>query len=169
MPAPIFKLSFGGYKPDEIAARLDTLKTEISDWRPGWKRIIPVVNQAISANFANQGAIDKPWTPLKPKYLKQKVKAGYPPDIMVRTSRLRTTATSFSPSLSPGPNQILIAEPTRLGLGVSLEYAYYHDRPQGVRGVQREIFALTSDTFYALIGELTRWTYESAKRAWSGS
>lgn len=167
MFAPIFKLSFGGYKPDEIKAKLDTLKIEISDWRPGWKRLIPIVNKATAMNFASQSAAGRPWQPLDPKYLAQKTKKGYPASIMVRTGRLRTSATSFSTSLSPGPDQILIAEPLKLGLGVNLEYAYYHDRPEGVRGIQREFFALTQDTFYEFIGELSRWSYETAKRAWS--
>lgn len=163
---PRITFGFGTYKPGEFAFRLDSLKKAISDWRPGWSRIIPLVNQAIADNFANQGSRGRRWEPLSPKYLKRKLAEGYPPDIMVRTTRLKEAATTFSESLAPGPDQMIVAQETYLGLGVSIDYAYYHDRLEGVRGVQREVFALTEDTFGLIRRELGAWTQEVAGRAW---
>lgn len=163
---PRITFGFGTYKPGEFAFRLDSLKRAISDWRPGWSRIIPHVNKAIADNFASQGSRGRRWEPLDPKYLKRKLKEGYPADIMVRTQQLKDAATTFSESLAPGPDQMVVAEELYLGLGITLDYGYYHDRPEGVRGVQREFFALSEDTFDLIRRELGAWTQEVAGRAW---
>jgi phage gpG-like protein len=63
----------------------------IKDWTPAFKETA----DELAKIFANDvfstrgGAIGESWAPLKPAYLAQKVKAGFPADPLVRTGKMQ--------------------------------------------------------------------------------
>jgi len=165
MPAVSLRISFGEYKGvDDINTAVDGLGAAISDFRPFWQQVKPVIAAAFARNFEREGAISGPWPPLTPKYLARKLKQGFPPDILVRTAVLKQACTQIGDSA--GPNQIMIEQEGYFGFGVMLEYSYFHDRPGGVRGKQREHLALDEQGRDEIFDAFDVWTLELVGRNW---
>lgn len=75
----------------ELSRVLRGIGEGIKDWTPAFKETA----DQLAKIFANDvfdtegGAIGERWQALKPKYLAQKTAAGYPPDILVRTGKMK--------------------------------------------------------------------------------
>lgn len=75
----------------QLARNLKQIGDEIKDWTPAFKQAAEGLKKVFSEDvFATQGSvIGERWNPLKPTYLAQKVKSGYPADTLVKTGTMR--------------------------------------------------------------------------------
>ena len=75
----------------QLARRLRIIATEVKDWTPAFQEASDKLKEIFSTEvFTTQGGIiGESWQPLKPKYLAQKVKSGFPADTLVKTGRMQ--------------------------------------------------------------------------------
>lgn len=75
----------------QLARRLRIIANEIKDWTPAFQEAADRLKGIFSDDvFRTEGAIiGESWQPLKPKYLAQKVKAGFPASTLIKTGRMR--------------------------------------------------------------------------------
>lgn len=75
----------------QLARRLEKIGTEVRDWSPAFKEAGEKLKKVFSESvFATQGSvIGESWQQLKPRYLAQKVKQGYPSDILIKTGQMK--------------------------------------------------------------------------------
>ena len=80
----------------QLARRLNIIATSIKDWTPAFQEAADRLTSIFSEDvFRTQGAIiGESWQSLKPKYLAQKVKQGYPPDTLIKTGRMKSSFIS---------------------------------------------------------------------------
>ena len=81
----------------------------IKDWTPAFKETAEELARIFSNDvFSSEGAaIEEKWQPLKPRYLAQKIKDGYPSDILVRTGKMKKGfQTIFKPDYAEVWNSI---------------------------------------------------------------
>ena len=75
---------------------LEKIGNEVKDWTPAFKE----ASDKLKGIFSNDvfrtegGAIQEKWQPLKPQYLAQKLKQGYPADILVKRGLMKESFTS---------------------------------------------------------------------------
>lgn len=76
----------------QLARKLEKIGKEIKDWQPAFKEASDRLRNIFSEDvFSSQGGVlGQSWQPLKPQYLAQKIKAGYPADILVRTGKMKS-------------------------------------------------------------------------------
>lgn len=69
----------------------------IKDWRPAFEEAAADLVKVFANDvFNTEGkAIQESWRPLRARYLKQKVKQGYPPDILVKTGKMQKSFQSL--------------------------------------------------------------------------
>lgn len=77
----------------QLARRLNIVASSVKDWTPAFQEAADKLESIFSNDvFRTQGAIiGESWQPLKPKYLAQKVKQGFPADTLVKTGRLKAS------------------------------------------------------------------------------
>lgn len=77
----------------QLARRLRITADEIKDWTPAFQEAADRLKNIFSTDvFKTQGGIiGESWSPLKPKYLAQKVKTGYPSDILIKTGKMQNS------------------------------------------------------------------------------
>lgn len=63
----------------------------VKDWKPAFRETAEELAKVFANDvFDTEGsAIGEKWKPLKPRYLAQKVKDGYPADTLVRTGKMK--------------------------------------------------------------------------------
>lgn len=83
----------------ELSRVLNGIGEGIKDWRPAFKEAGDTLADIFSDDvFTSEGGvIGERWPALKPAYLAQKVKAGYPADTLIRTGKMkRSFKNTFS-------------------------------------------------------------------------
>ncbi|MBA7600917.1 hypothetical protein ES703_07980 [subsurface metagenome] len=158
------RMQFGMHDVDDINASIDGLGGAISDFRPFWKEVRSIAAAAFARNFARQGTVEGRWPPLTPKYLKRKLKQGFPPAILVRTMVLKQACTKIGQTA--GPHQIIIDEPNLFAFGVTLEYSWLHEKPGGVHGKWRPHLVLDQQGRDEIFAGFNIWTKELVGRHW---
>jgi len=97
----------------QVTFAIDTLSEKVADLRPVWEQIARDLMEWEEEIFATRGtAIGRPWAPLSPKTIQQKMRKGFPLDPLVRTGRLKASLTDES-----SDEMVLITEPTYLVFG----------------------------------------------------
>jgi len=77
----------------QLVRRLRGIGKEVKDWTPAFGEAA----EKLKSIFENDvfrtegGAIQEKWQPLKPQYLAQKLKQGYPADILIRTGVMKNS------------------------------------------------------------------------------
>lgn len=117
-----------------IARRFEILEDTVKDWSQTFEEIGADLVKTFQMNFQSSGALlEKPWAPLSPRTIEQKLKAGYPADILIRTGTMRD---SFSKEF--GPMYVMVNNP--------VTYFKYHqsNRPR-TKLPRRVMIALTNN------------------------
>lgn len=76
----------------QLAQKLEKIGKEIKDWQPAFREASDRLKNIFSNDVfsSNGGVLGQSWAPLKPQYLAQKLKAGYPADTLVRTGLMKS-------------------------------------------------------------------------------
>jgi hypothetical protein len=100
--------------------QLQGMRTRTQDLSPAWDALLTWWAQRNVTHFRNRGNRWKtPWKPLAPETVAEKLKLGYPADILVRTGHLRT-------SLTVRPLGIERLRPHDMEAGTGVRYAHFH-------------------------------------------
>lgn len=161
------KIGFGDKALADIDAAIEGLKVKLEDFRELWPAVAKIAGRSFAENFARAMAVSGPWPPLTPRYLQQKIRQGYPAQILIRTRKLIRAATEIS--VNPRAHQLVIAEAKRFGFALVGEvgrYSQLHDRPGGVRGKRREHLVLNQTGTRQIFTEFTRWVNKKTKEIW---
>jgi hypothetical protein len=130
MSGCVFTIQFNDKSIKDVGMVLKNVGDVVDDLTPVWDEFLPFVREAIAANFARQGNIEEPWTPLDPAYAKRKAAAGYGNQpILVCKGNLRAAATQDA------PGNIVEMDAQRFFYGVDttvIPYARAHDQ-SGIR------------------------------------
>jgi phage gpG-like protein len=91
------RLSWSIEGEEQLVRNLKDIGQGVKDWMPAFKEASDKLLKVFSDDvFRTQGgAIQEKWNPLKPKYLAQKVKSGYPADALVKTGRMKSNFQSI--------------------------------------------------------------------------
>lgn len=75
----------------QLSRNIAQIGKEIKDWKPVFQKAAENLKEVFSEDvFRTQGAvIGERWNPLKPKYLAQKLKDGFPADPLVKTGKMK--------------------------------------------------------------------------------
>lgn len=85
------KLSWSIEGQEQLVRNLTNVGKGIKDWAPAFKEAADKLKKVFSDDvFKTRGAIiNEKWDPLKPRYLAQKVKGGFPSDPLVKTGKMK--------------------------------------------------------------------------------
>lgn len=80
----------------QLSRRLRKIGDASTDWTDAFKEAADKLIKIFSEDVfkTKGGKIGESWAPLKPKYLSQKVKAGYPSDILIKTGLMKSSFES---------------------------------------------------------------------------
>ncbi len=75
----------------QLVRNIKQIGDEIKNWEPAFKQAAENLQKIFSDDVfrTEGGVIDEKWNPLKPRYLAQKLKDGYPGDTLVKTGRMQ--------------------------------------------------------------------------------
>lgn len=75
----------------QLVRNIKKIGNEIKDWEPAFNQAAVNLKKIFTDDvFRTEGSvIDEKWNPLKPRYLAQKLKDGYPADTLVKTGRMQ--------------------------------------------------------------------------------
>lgn len=77
------------------ARKLAETGARARDLRPAWPAVGDYMARTAAQQFATEGArLGTPWSPLKPPYLRWKIRHGFSPAILIRTGAMRDSYTS---------------------------------------------------------------------------
>lgn len=77
---------------EQLVRRISDLDISMKDWTPEFQKVGGLLKKTFRDNFSSEGAlIGERWAPLKPATLLQKQRLGYPPDILIRTQRMKNS------------------------------------------------------------------------------
>jgi len=112
----------------QLARKLEHIGKEIKDWKPAFREAADRLQTIFSNDVfrTEGGVIGQSWEPLKPRYLAQKVQSGYPPDILIRTGKMKE---SFFSNVTKDYAEI----------GNNAEYFKYHQSKQPRSKIPRRI------------------------------
>lgn len=81
----------------ELSRVLRGIGEGIKDWEPAFKETADELHKVFSNDvFETKGAVvGEKWPPLKPAYLAQKIKKGYPADPLIRTGKMKGSFKSL--------------------------------------------------------------------------
>jgi len=87
------KLTWSIEGEEQLVRNLRIISDEIKDWTPAFKQASDKLKGIFEDDvFRTQGgAIQENWQPLKPTYLAQKVKKGYPSDPLIKTGLMKSS------------------------------------------------------------------------------
>jgi phage gpG-like protein len=135
------KLTFNGTGFAKARRELHAMRERVQDVRPAWDVVLTWWAERNVTNFRNAGKRwGAAWRPLAPSTLGEKLRLGYPPDILVRGGDLRR-------SLTMRPLGVEQLRPHDVEAGTNVSYAGFHQRgtkkmPKrqlvNARAVQRE-------------------------------
>jgi phage gpG-like protein len=135
------KLRFDQRGFDTARRELHDMRIRVQDVRPAWDVVLTWWAERNVTNFRNAGKRwQAAWRPLAPTTLAEKLRLGYPPNILVRSGDLRT-------SLTMRPLGVEQLRPHDVEAGTNVPYADFHQRgtkrmPQrklvNARAVQQE-------------------------------
>lgn len=139
---------------DVIARRLERFGENISDLRPLFNRIIPVLEQIAEETFATKD--HGSWPPLSPKYKEWK-DANYPGKPMMRlTDRLYNSLTG------KGSGAVRIIGPATLTYGTTVPYGIMHQKGGSILP-QRRVIHLTPEDKKRIMKEVQRFLVEASQ------
>lgn len=100
--------------------QLQEMRVRASDVRPAWDTLLTWWAARNLTHFRNSGKRWKtPWKPLARSTLAEKMRLGYPADILIRTGELRD-------SLSKRPLPVERLRPHEMEAGTDVGYAHFH-------------------------------------------
>lgn len=81
----------------ELSRRIGEIGKEIQDWTPAFKQAASDLKQVYENDvFSTEGSeVGEHWKPLSSRYLARKVAQGYPPDILIRTGKMKKSFQSL--------------------------------------------------------------------------
>jgi phage gpG-like protein len=104
----------------QLRKELGDMRDRAADVRPAWDALLTWWAARNVTNFQNAGKRwKKPWRPLAPATVADKMRLGYPKDTLIRTGALRD-------SLSRRPLGIERLRPHDLEAGTNTNYAHFH-------------------------------------------
>lgn len=113
-------MRFEGAGFDRARRQFREMRERAADVRPAWSALLDWWADRNITHFRNQGKRWKtPWKQLADVTLAEKLRLGYPPDILVRTGDLRR-------SLTARPLGIERLRPHDMEAGTDVDYAPYH-------------------------------------------
>jgi hypothetical protein len=105
---------------DAARRRMQAMRERTENVSPAWDALLTWWAARNVTNFRNKGLRWKnPWKPLAPSTLAEKLRLGYPPDILVRTGMMRR-------SLTERPLGIERIRPHEVEAGTAARPAAYH-------------------------------------------
>lgn len=91
----------------ELIRRLQGVDKDLKDWTPEFKKIGNMLLKTFRHNFSTKGrTLGSPWAPLKPSTIAEKMRLGYPLDILVRTGLMRDSFVSKA-----GKYEVIVSNP----------------------------------------------------------
>lgn len=101
--------------PEQVQAAIKQLGKDLTDWRPAWVQIAPIIRSGIVDTIKGRGSpIGASWPGHERKYLRRKLKQGFSRAELYRTGRLVASILSEA-----GATMTKLA----LKVGTSLPYA----------------------------------------------
>lgn len=96
--------------PVALSKILGGLGPEFRDWRPAWRRLVPVIASGIAENISSRGAsIGVPWAPVDARYARRKASEG--------KGRLDLFVTGWLIDDVTSPDSVVALTPRRLSFG----------------------------------------------------
>lgn len=98
-----------------LARIIKNLGPKYKDWRPAWRKVLPIMASEMANNLRSEGApIGARWTPLKQATLERKMREGLTSAALVASSLLLNTISSKTKGrrsltrskVSFGPNKL---------------------------------------------------------------
>jgi hypothetical protein len=119
---PDFRMRFDAQGFKKARRELQAMRARTEDLRPAWDVLLTWWASRNVTHFRNNGKRWKtPWKPLQPETLAEKLRFGYPSDILVREGDLRD-------SLTRRPLGIERLRPHEVEAGTAVAHAVYHQR-----------------------------------------
>jgi len=116
------KVTFTARGFDKARHDLHAMRERVQDVRPAWDVVLTWWAERNVTNFRNAGKRWRAaWKPLAPATLGEKLRLGYPPDILVRSGDLRK-------SLTIRPLGVEMLRPHDVEAGTDVDYAGFHQR-----------------------------------------
>lgn len=113
-------MSFNARGFAKARRELQGMRERAEDLRPAWDALLTWWAARNMTHFRSYGKRWKtPWKPLSPDTLHEKIRFGYPSDILVREGDLRT-------SLTRRPLGIERLRPHEVEAGTAVDYARFH-------------------------------------------
>lgn len=139
--------------------RVEQLLSEMVDRthgvEPAWPGVGDVLAKAFTLQFDTEGnhLLGHQWAPLKPEYLRWKIRHGFDPRRLHKTGEMRRSLTSR-------PMAVEEYRPMSATFGTNDEKAPYHQH--GTRFMpQRQIIAVTEDLADDVNSVLARYIFEN--------
>ncbi len=123
----MFTLDFEVAGDLQLQRSFSRFTEDVKDYSPAFREMSVDFFKGEEKQFATEGRSGSGgWSPLAPSTLEYKRLRGYPPDILVRTGRLKNSLAQIS------GDTIRDVEPLTLRLGSRVPYGIYHQK--GARG-----------------------------------
>jgi phage gpG-like protein len=120
-------LSFSIEGETALLRKLEGVEQEMKNWYPEFRKTGDMLQKTFRDNFDTEGSmLGKPWQPLAVTTVTKKARHGYPPDVLVRTGKMKNAFRS-----QPNTTYVEIDNPT--------PYFVYHQSRQPRQKLPRRI------------------------------
>lgn len=119
----MFTLNFDVAGDEQLQRSFSRFTEHVKDYSPAFRAIAVEFFKGEEQQFESEGSHGSGgWSPLAPSTAEQKARLGYPPDILVRTGKLKNSLASMS------GDTVRDVQPHMLRLGTTVPYAIYHQK-----------------------------------------
>jgi phage gpG-like protein len=121
-----FTLTFDVAGDTQLQRSFSRFTENVKDYSPAFRAIAGDFHKGERQQFDSEGGFGSGgWRPLAPSTVEYKLAHGYPPDILVRTGRLRDSLAKIT------GDTIEDVQPLQLRLGSRVPYGIYHQKGTG--------------------------------------
>lgn len=123
-----------------LARRFEVLQDTVKDWSGTFSEIGEELVKTYQLNFQAQGMmLEKPWAPLSPKTIEQKLRKGQPTDALIATGAMRDSFKKDS-----GRMYVVVDNPTTY-------FKYHQSNKPRTKLPRRVMIALTQNMRNAIV------------------
>jgi len=133
----------------QLMRRLGDISRDVKNWTSEFRQVGDLLLKTFRENFRSEGkTLGEPWSPLKASTLIEKRRLGFPPDILVRTGRLRDSFKS-----KPERYEVVVSNPT--------PYFIYHQSRRPRHRLPRRVMMKIDDKRKQLIVKMFQKSVEN--------
>ena len=158
-----FTLTFDVAGDAQLQRSFSRFTENVKDYSPAFRSIAVEFHKGERQQFDSEGASGSGgWRPLAPSTVEYKLAHGYPPDILVRTGRLRDSLAKIT------GDTIEDIGPLQMRMGSRVPYGIYHQKGARGRFPKRPLIQLNEQQKVEWTKMIHRYLVRSAREVGIG-